>query len=134
MQCACTMESIQSDVVKHFISPPPASYTVGHERAHALLVCEAEVEDLQGYSGTLPSRSGWAPDKALLVPDISWVGLLVFSRMGNLKAAHCDLWEGRKLAKRIGCVDAAHVLIQGRDALTPDQATRSRYCRFAGAF
>ena len=128
------MKSIQSDVVEPLVSPPPASYAVGHERAHALLVCEAEVEDLQRYPGTLPSRSGWAPDKALLVPDSSWVGFLVFGCMGNLKAAHCHHSEGRKLVKRTECVDAADVLIQGRDALTPNQAARSRYCTFADAF
>ena len=111
--------------MKLFVSPPPGFYAVGHEQVHALLICETKVEDLQGYLGTLASRSGWTPDKALLVLDIAWIGLLIFSRMGDLKAAHRGHLGGCKLVNRTGRMYTAHALIQGRDALPLDQTARS---------
>ena len=100
----------------------------------ALRVCEAEVEDLEGYLGALCFRSGGAPNKALLVLDIAWIGLLVFGRMGELETAQCCLLGGCELVERTMWMHAAHVLVQRCDTLPLDETARLRYCTFTEVF
>lgn len=99
----------------------PGFCAICGERVQSLRICEAEVEDLEGYLGARCFRSGGAPDKTLLVLDIAWKGVLVFGRMGELETAQCCLLGGCELVERTVRVDTARGLVQGCDTFPVDE-------------
>ena len=117
----------------HGILFPFGSYVVGDPVMQVLAIRETEVQDLHRYLGTLSSRGGGSPDETFLVLDISRMGLLLFCRMGKLKAAQCDFLWGCKLVKGTEWMDATHVLLQRRDAFPLDQAAKWLFCTFTDA-